>query len=269
MDEAVVDVMPDSDHGVPQPSARADGHRWLCLGIGVLAAVTGFGFIGRLEGDVPAGREPAPSAQTAAGLPASPAGSVQAAAAKDPFVIVSPADGATVQGTTIDVRGIASRALGTMYFAVTVGHVVLGQAHVEVAEPGPVDASIPVFAPPVGVQVELVATIGGGGFDEVQRALWLDTGGRLGLWPTRVLRSDGHTVLVVSGYAPLAFGRLTLRVTTWAGKPLGGAAADVRGDSGQPRSIRWLGLQPWELPGSGDPAGSHPVGVGRPVGGLA
>jgi len=103
-------------------------------------------------------------------------------------------------------------------------------------EPGPVDASINVFAPPVGVQVELVARIGGGRFDAVRRALWLDGDRPLGLWPTRVLRSDGHTVLVMSGYAPLEFGRLSVDVTTWAGKPLGGGAAEVRVDSAQPGS---------------------------------
>ena len=100
------EVMPDSDPEVPQSAARAGGNRWLCLGIGVLAAVTGFGFIGRLDGDVPAGR-----ARRTFGpgrppvRPSSPAGSVQAAAAKDPFVIVSPIDGATIRSTTVEVNG--------------------------------------------------------------------------------------------------------------------------------------------------------------------
>ena len=235
IDGAVVEVMPDSDPGVPQPAARAGGNRWLCLGIGVLAAVTGFGFIGRLEGDVPAGRAPAPSAQTAAGPSVSPAGSVQAAAAKDPFVIVSPADGATIRSSTLEVKAFASRALGTLHLAVLIGSVELGQADAEITEPGPVDTSIAVFAPPVAVQVELVVTTDAGS-DVVRRALWLGGGGRLGLWPTRVLRSDGHTVLVVSGYAPLGFDRLTIRVTTWAGTPVGRGEAEVGVDAAQPGS---------------------------------
>jgi hypothetical protein len=146
--------------------------------------------------------------------------------AKDPFVIVSPIDGATIRGTTLEVNAVANRALGDLHLAVLIGSVLLGHAEVQIADPGRVETSIRVFAPPVGVQAELVATTDSG-FDVARRALWLGGGGRLGLWPTRVLRSDGHAVLVVSGYAPLSFGGLTMRVTTWAGKPLGRATAYV------------------------------------------
>ena len=142
-------------------------------------------------------------------------------------MIVSPADGATIRRSTLEVKAFASRALGTLHLAVRIGSVELGQADAEITEPGPVDTSIAVFAPPVAVQVELVVI--DAGLDVVRRALWLGGGGRLGLWPTRVLRSDGHTVLVVSGYAPLGFDRLTIRVTTWAGTPLGRGEAKGRG----------------------------------------
>jgi len=101
----------DMDPEVPESGTRTGADRWLRIGIALVAAVIGFAVIGRLDGDVPASREPpAATDRVAPGPPISPVGSTNAVAPKDPFVIVSPADGATVQGTTLEVRGVASRA---------------------------------------------------------------------------------------------------------------------------------------------------------------
>ncbi len=222
--------------GDPEPdiASRVGGDRWLCLGIGVLAAVTGFGFMGRLGGDVRPGDEPAASsAVTDRGPSPSALSTVEAVPTTAAFTLLGPDEAATIGRPVVDVHGVASRPLGTLHVAVLVGHVVLGATDVEVAKSGPVDAAIPVFAPPVGVEVELVASVdglNGRGFDAVRRSLWLDVGGPLGLWPARVLRSRGHPVVVVSGQAPLAFGRVTALVATRAGATLGTARADVRVD---------------------------------------
>ena len=246
----------------PETAPRIGGDRWLILGIVVLAAVTGFGFMGRLDGDVRPGAAPAASAAVADRAPSpSEVSSSESAPATAAFTFLSPDEGATIGSTTVDLRATASRALGRLHLAVLAGRIVLGATDVEVTGPGPVDVAIPAFAPPVRVQVELVATVPGlvaGGTDAIRRSLWLSAGGPLGLWPVQVARSGGTSVLIVAGHAPLAFGRVLVRVTTVAGKPLGSARADIRVDSTKPGSSGGysLGRGTFEeripLPGLGD-----------------
>ena len=196
-DRASAWAIEDIGPAEPESTSRISGDRWLCLGIAVLAAVTGFGFMGRLDGDVRPADEPSASAAVADRAPSpSPASSTEAMPATAPVHAPRSRRGG-------DDREHVGRRRG--HREPPAGDAAPGSPRRSrrawrdgrrghQTRSGPCRA-IPIFAPPVRVQVELVATVDGlvgRGFGAVRRSLWLDAGGPLGLWPARVLRSHGH-----------------------------------------------------------------------------
>ena len=253
--DAAIWVIEEIGPAGPAEVRRTGVDRWLCLCIAVLGAVVGFGFIGRIGGDGDASGTPRPSVALVQAL-ASPRVGQTPSADPDrdvPLTLASPVEGAMIESTTVDVTGVASRRLGTVHLAVVLGGAVLGWTDVEVPGPGRLTASIPVFAPPVAVQAQLVATVGGTdvraaagstgpALEAVRRSLRLHPGGPIGLWPARLQRSNERTDLIASGYAPVGVGRVHIRVVTQDGRPLGIAAADVKLDEARPGTPGGYGL---------------------------
>ncbi len=60
-----------------------------------------------------------------------------------------------------------------------------------------------------------------------RRSVTLRPSGPVALWPVAVARTNGRTVVTVSGSAPLGIGSVTARVTTRAGDLVAAAIADV------------------------------------------
>jgi hypothetical protein len=223
--DAAVWRIEEIDAAEPEASRRTAGERWICLLIAALGALTGFGFLGRVDG----GRTIPPAASPE--VAASPR--AEAPAEAMPLRIISPIEAATIESTVIDVQAVASRKLGTVRLAVMLGGAALGRTSVDVLEAGPFSTSIRVFAPSVRVQVELVATVGA---TAIRRTLWLHPGGVVRLWPVRILHPNGQATLVIPGYAPMGVGRVQVRVQTPDGRLLATAAADVGRDETDPAS---------------------------------
>lgn len=234
-------VIEEIGEAVSADQSRTGGERWLCLAIAALGALTGFGFIGRMTdgGSSTGGSRGAVATSEPSGSPTPVVASRAAAAVVDaPLELTSPAEGDTIESTVLNVVGVAHRRLGTVHLAVVLGGAVLGSTDVDVRAAGPITAAIPVFAPPVGVRVELVATFNGAvervgpgsaapRAAPVRRSFVLRPGGPLALWPARVLHSRTATTLSVSGYAPVGVGRVRIRVVSETGRTLGRATAVV------------------------------------------
>jgi hypothetical protein len=62
----------------------------------------------------------------------------------------------------------------------------------------------------------------------------LHPGGVVGLWPVRILHSNGQTTLAISGYAPVGVGHVGARVLAKDGRLLATASADVGRDASEP-----------------------------------
>lgn len=216
-------------------SPAGGGHR-LWLGVVVVALAAGIALGGRLSGDATNG----PRAGSA----------VEVTSASDlPFTITSPAAGATVKGATIDVSGTADEPVPVIHLAIVVGSAVIGWTTVQADRPGPWSASIPVFAPPVTVEAQLVASSVAPGSAvprtvlqmqataSIRRDFSLRSGGPIGFWPATMGVSGATTVVSVGGSAPVGIGRVDIRLTGHDGRQLAATDAEVVVDDTRPGAI--------------------------------
>ncbi len=185
-------------------------------------------------------------------------------ASDGPITFTTPAVGATIDGAVVQVRGIANEDIGRVQLGIVVGDAVLGWTMVQVDRAGPVEASIPIFAPPVSVGVELlvvalapyaatphtVAEMAAAATE--RRALRLRPAGPIGLWPAKVVGSGATTEVVVAGCAPIGVGRVQIRLVGRAGRLLAATATSVARDDTRPGA-----------------AGGYSLGVGSFVARLA
>ncbi len=234
----------------PRPVARLGWRLWLGVVAGV--GLVSVGLLGPFQGG-------------GSGAPARAASAARDTDASDgPIRFTTPAVGATIEGAVVQVRGTADEDLGRVQLGIVVGDAVLGWTVVRVDRAGPVEASIPIFAPPVSVEVELlvvalapyaatadtVAEMAAAATE--RRSLRLRPGGPIGIWPAKVVGSGAATEVVVAGCAPIGVGRVQIRLVGRAGGLLAASAASVARDDTRPGS-----------------AGGYSLGVGSFVARLA
>lgn len=213
---------------------RVVGRAWrLWFGVAVAMGIGGLTVVGALTDD-PAR---APERGAVAARATAPSGPT--------FRVSSPADGEAIDGAIVRVRGTATGAHARVQLAVVVGGAVLGSTVVETGA-GPFVASIPVFAPSIGVSVELVGAMlpsfADGPFTTqelllvatVRRPLTLRPAGPVGLWPARVQGAGRDAVVVVAGCAPLSVGRLEVRLVGRDGRVLATTETDITRDAHLP-----------------------------------
>ena len=223
------------DFGSGQLAGRG---RRLWIAIGLVAVVAGLGFVGRFGQD--------------AGAPGSRPGSAPAAMASQaailPFSITTPAEDATMEGSVVEVRGVATEAVG-LILGVVVGGAVIGWTTVRAPDPGPWSVTIPIFAPPVSVEAELLASALAPGTiaprtalqmrtaATITRAFTLHSNGPIELWPVTIDRSDTRTVFSVAGCAPLVIGSVTIALIGRDGRRLANRDALLGVDDSRPGSV--------------------------------
>jgi hypothetical protein len=236
----------------PREVARRDWRFW--LGIVLAVGLASVGFLGRFQtGGAALSEHPAAAAQGRSAPPTV----ADTVSSDQPFTITSPADGATMEGAVIRVQGVARGTIGTVQLGVTVGDALLGWATVDAEAGGPVAVVMPVFAPPVKVEVTLraavVSTTAGVPHTasdleptaSSRRTFWLRPRGPIGLWPAAITGSGAGTIVVVSGCAPVSVGRLEVRLLDRDGQLLAKSLTRVRRDD--------------RLPGA---AGGYALGLG-------
>ncbi len=136
----------ETEHADYAPRPLAGRSRRLWLGVVAIAIVAGVGFAGRF---LPDDHRELPGSGSAGGT--TPAVGL-------PFTITSPEANGTIKGATIDVSGTADESVTNIHLGVVVGGAVIGWTTVQVDRAGSWSTSIPVFAPPVGVEAQLLAS---------------------------------------------------------------------------------------------------------------
>jgi len=212
------------------------GHR-LWLGAAVVTLLVGVGFVGRL---LPESRMPMQRSGSAS----------DATSVVDlPLTITNPETDATIKGPTIDVTGVTTGPVPMLHLGVVVGGAVIGSTTVRAQDPGPWSASIPIFAPLVTVEAELLASALAPGAvaprtalqmrqaATITRAFTLHSNGPIELWPVTIDRSGTTTVVSVAGCAPLVIDSLTIALIGRDGRRLAREAARVRIDGSRPGSV--------------------------------
>lgn len=223
------------DFGSGQLAGRG---RRLWIAIALVAVVAGLGFVGRFGQD--------------AGAPGSRPGSGPAAMASHaailPFSVTTPAEDATMEGSVVEVRGVATEAVGLIHLGVVVGGAVIGWSTVHAEEPGPWSASIPIYAPPAAVEAQLLGWASPPGVVAPRTAfqmraaaaivlpLAIHSNGPIEVWPVATHRSGQMTSISVAGSAPLTVGRLTVALADSDGRRLASQDAPVIVDDARPGS---------------------------------
>ena len=212
------------------------GHR-LWLGAAVVTLLVGAGLVGRL---LPESRMP--MQRSGAAPDATPVVDLA-------FTITDPAADATIKGATIDVTGVTTEPVPMLHLGVVVGGAVIGWTMVKLDRPGPWSVSIPVFAPPVAVEAQLLASSVTPGVPfprtalqmqataSIRRDLSLRSGGPVGFWPASIDASGATTIVSVGGCAPVGLGRVEITLTGYEGRRLAAAEADVAVDDSRPGAI--------------------------------
>lgn len=211
-------------------SGRMTGRgRRLWAAMAVAAIVASVGFLGRFATD----ERGAPTTGSTLGR-ASMASEVAL-----PYSIVSPALDARISGAVVEVRGDTTESAGTIHLGLVVGEAVIGWTTVRIDRPGPWSASMPVFAPPVTVEAELLAsTLEPGAVAprtalqmrraaQVERSFTLLSNGPIAFWPATTDRASASTHIRVTGCAPLVIGSVTVAVAGPDGRRLASQAARV------------------------------------------
>jgi hypothetical protein len=213
-------------------------NRWLGAIVAIAVGIVGFGFIGQ-------GSAGKPSSPEVAGVEIVDPDRLPLSEA--PFPLTAPVEGAVVRGGLVEVRGIASRSLGSIHLAVVMGDAVLGWTNVDSRGAGPVVAVIPVFAPrfdaPAELRIDVVSSRVGDG-SRFAVPLRIHSPDEVGLW--RIVTggpTDAPTV-IAEGFAALAIQQVEVRVRTNDGQDLGSSFARVGYEEGRPGAFggRLVGL---------------------------
>jgi hypothetical protein len=237
--------------------------RWLALVVGVAVAAIGFGFAG--HGSDASVTVP-PSAAAPANVPG-PSGPTtdaeQPAPAKASLEIVAPVAGTVISTPIVDVHAIATRPLGTVHLAVTLGDAVLGWRTITVADPGPVDVAIPVFAPtfeaPVTLTVSAGSTSGTPRFS-IDRSFAMRIPLSAGIWAAAAAERASSTDVRIRGFAPLSAETVGVELLDRDGHRLAATTASIAYDAGLPGSLggRMLELGSFDPRLTVVPAGRRP-----------
>jgi hypothetical protein len=160
------------------------------------------------------------------------------------FQLTSPADGQAVDGAVVRVRGVAG-GQPRVQLAVMAGDALLGSLVVD-GRDGRVDADVPVYAPPVGVDVQLLAAILPGPVERayggreiarlatIRRGLRLRPAGPIGIWLVRRLLTPYASGIQVTGCAPLALGWVDVRLVAGDGRELASVRVPVTREGAVP-----------------------------------
>jgi hypothetical protein len=272
--------------GPAAPAARRTRGDWPLWSAIVLAGgIAVLGFVGPAA---PGGRGLSSSRETSDPPSPSVTNSIAAPSAIPiaPLSLTSPVDGGIVDGAVVEVDGMAARALGSLQLAVLLDGALLGWITVDASRRGPIRGSIPVFAPPVMVRAELViAVLGADGTPlgataleksaVLRRQVSLHPGGPIGFWPASVDVDGGRPIVTISGCAPVAVGRLRIRLVTNDGRVVATSTATVTRDDTRRGFMGGyaLGLGSFEAqlrPAATTPAGPLRVEVdwSDPIGGV-
>jgi hypothetical protein len=126
------------------------------------------------------------------------------------------------------------------------GDALIGLATIHATRGGIVGVALPVFAPPIPVQVELLTLSPAPDPGDIlpaaiarhragdHRTLRLRPAGPIGTWPVRVARAAGRTTITATGCAPLTFRALRLRLVSRDGRVLDRITSQVERDDAIP-----------------------------------
>src|SRR5262249_4204392 len=176
----------------------------IALGIVVVGLV---GLVGDRDTTGRGGRTPAAAPSEDAALPG--------------FQMTSPEDGAAIDGGVVRVAGISTARM-RLQGGGFVGDTALGLTTAEVFGAEAVTPDGGLFAPPVGMDVDLVAEplrpgaaeltpLGLARGGTIRRPLVARPAGPVAFWPPQVMASRRGTVVFVAGCAPLSLHQVSVR----------------------------------------------------------
>ncbi len=214
--------------------------------IAVAVGIVGFGFSGHWSSPDPA------SGPAATALPAATAEPPAAPAVASLLTLSAPVDGTRVDGSLVEVRGFARRALGTVHLAVWLGGAVLGWTNLEVGGAGPVRATIRVFAPPFDLPVVLrvsSATAGREAGVAMTVALHMRAAPGVTLWRCQLVGPQESRLVKMEGVGPRTTGAVEIEVRTASGNMLAASTGRIGDEDGRPGAPggRMLGLGSFTL----------------------
>src|SRR3954451_18029593 len=186
---------------------------WFGVAVAVIAAVIGFGFVGRvMTPETPVGAEAAIATARPPVVPSDPAAALR---------ISSPVAGALVDAAVITVTGDARQPIGLTHFAVHLGDAVLGWSNVDIPAAGAFSVTIRVFAPPFDVPADLRIDAAAA-VDRAAIALTVPIVLRTsdGIWSARRSSRSVRPAIEVEGVGPLVDGHVQIRVETREGRVL-------------------------------------------------
>jgi hypothetical protein len=210
-------------------------NRWLGVVVAAAVAIVGFGFVGRWSSDDPVTTRAEETRQAAdAPPPARPDADPVA------FVLTDPVDGEAIDGSVVEVRGVAHRAFGTVHLAVRLGDAVLGWTNLDVRERGAVSATIRVFAPsfsvPVVLSIDSAATRSGAGL-AIALGLRLHAPAAVAVWRTALTGPSDAPSVLVEGYGPETTRDLRVQVYAADARGIAIGAASVGHEDGRPGAL--------------------------------
>ncbi|MFL5674278.1 MAG: hypothetical protein ACJ779_04680 [Chloroflexota bacterium] len=186
---------------------------WFGVAVAVIAAVIGFGFVGRVTTpETPVRAEAAIATARPPVVPSDPAAALR---------ISSPVAGALVDAAVITVTGDARQPIGLTHFAVHLGDAVLGWSNVDISAAGAFSVTIRVFAPPFDVPADLRIDAAAA-VDRAAIALTVPIVLRSGdgIWSARRSSRSVRPAIEVEGVGPLVDGHVQIRVETREGTVL-------------------------------------------------
>ncbi len=201
--------------------------RWTLLVVGLIAAIAGFGYVGR---------EPDPAPKSVADAPATPMPSMPVATADDGHLRLQvPVEGSVIGGGTMVVRGVADRPLGRIHIAAVAGTTEVGTADVIVTAAGPFAASVSMIEPAWKVAVDLRITAAdehGSTASLMTRAVVVDPHPSIALTRVAARRAGERLVLTIDGVAGTRLRAIELRLLAADGTELAMATPTLGTDEG-------------------------------------
>lgn len=201
--------------------------RWTLLVVGLIAAIAGFGYVGR---------EPDPAPKSVADAPAAPMPSMPVATADDGHLRLQvPVEGSVIGGGTMVVRGVADRPLGRIHIAAVAGTTEVGTADVIVTAAGPFAASVSMIEPAWKVAVDLRITAAdehGSTASLMTRAVVVDPHPSITLTRVAARRAGERLVLTIDGVAGTRLRAIELRLLAADGTELAMATPTLGTDEG-------------------------------------
>jgi hypothetical protein len=203
------------------PGWRRDWHAMTAAGL--IAIVIALGALGGVGGRPRTQTTLVPGVGLESGRP--DGNSADALATNDPTPPFAPAalvsievaaEPSVVRGSTVVVRGTASRSVGRAVVSVKLGAATLGRV-VKVIGVGEFSVVIPVYSPSEPVEVDVIVRPDRLGAEPLaMRSLRLASTGAVETWSIVSHQTGGRCRTIVDGPAPLTIGTVTARIVRGA-----------------------------------------------------